>query len=218
MISSSGNIIENGARIVGDVTGDGKADVIKIDFASGTVMLPPSKGIAFDEVVGLPNTFSATKFVQLTDLTGSGKTDLIGLTESGEIIVALNSGDNTFNTVVSWGFVSDVMPSGIIPEQTNVAFGSMDKSKGNDLVIFADSGVYVAVNNFNFNEAVKVVDTLGAKDAESGHVYGGTNSDNLALLVTSQATVLTTSLVMGTQLFTPLFIMVTVRFGVPHKK
>ena len=78
LISSVGNTVASSARIIGDVSGDGREDVVKVDYASGKVYLALSDGKAFLTPVELDNTFAGKKQVQLADLTGDGKAELIG--------------------------------------------------------------------------------------------------------------------------------------------
>lgn len=182
LISSAGNTVASSARVIGDVSGDGRDDVVKVDYATGKVYLALSDGQAFLTPTQLSNTFSGKHQVQLADLTGDGKAELVGLDDSGNIYVALNTGDNGFATETSWGTIAALLGS----EDTatggfNIGLGQLDATPGADLIIFADNGTYQAMNTgTGFAPAIQAVKDFGTDtiiDAASNRPYGNSTSD-----------------------------------------
>jgi|GEM_PF-3662499 len=182
LISSAGNTVASSARVIGDVSGDGRDDVVKVDYASGKVYLALSDGHVFQTPAELSNTFSGKHQVQLADLTGDGKAELVGLDNSGNIHVALNTGDNRFAAESSWGTIATVLGSAdTTTGGFNIGFGQLDATHGADLIIFADNRTYQAMSTgTGFNAAELAVDNFGTNtiiDAASNKPYGNSTSD-----------------------------------------
>ena len=179
LISSSGNTIATSSRIIGDVSGDALQDVVKVDYATGDVHLALSTGQAFSTPVKLEHTFSARHQVQLTDVSGDGKADLVGLADNGDIYVAVNNGNNTFESETAWGNINSLLPN--VTTGSNISFGEIDSTPGTDLVIFADTGTYYASNNgVGFNTPKLLISDFGANnmvDSSSGQQFGNSTSN-----------------------------------------
>ena len=181
LISSVGNTVASSARIIGDVSGDGREDVVKVDYASGKVYLALSDGKAFLAPVELDNTFAGKKQVQLADLTGDGKAELIGLDDSGSIHVALNTGDNRFAVDTVWGTVPTLLSADTTIGGFNIGFGQLDATPGADLVIFADHGTYYATSTgTGFADATLAINDFGTDtpvDTAGDQTFGNSTSD-----------------------------------------
>ena len=179
LISASGNTVATTARIIGDVSGDALQDVVKVDYATGTVHLALSTGQAFSTPVTLEHTFSARHQVQLTDLSGDGKADLVGLADNGDIRVAVNSGNNTFEPETVWGNINSLLPG--MTTGSNISFGKIDNTPGTDLVIFADTSTYYASSHgAGFAPPKLLISDFGTTDlvdSSSGQQFGNSASD-----------------------------------------
>lgn len=182
LISSTGNTVTNSARIIGDVSGDGLQDVVKVDYSTGKVYLSLSNGQSFSEPVELESTFSAQHQVHLADLTGDGKADLIGLDAQGNIHVALNTGNNSFAPESIWGNITSLLTSDTVASGFNIGFGQLDGTLGDDLVIFADNRTYYATSTGSgFSRPNLMVNDFGSTtpvDDSSNRFYGNSTSDH----------------------------------------
>ncbi|MGF1684673.1 ElyC/SanA/YdcF family protein [Photobacterium minamisatsumaniensis] len=188
LTSATGSDHLNSARIIGDVSGNGLQDAVKVDFANGDIFLATSTGEGFNEPQLLSTAFSATNHVQLIDLTGNGLADLVGMADNGDIFVALNDGEQGFNNEVLWGSVGEpAEPSPtaddthVKPADYNIAFGKVLGGEAADLIVFADNGTFVAANQGDkFGPLELLVDDFGSLDsvdAESGKQFEGNDSD-----------------------------------------
>lgn len=89
-------------RLVGDLTGNSKANIvgfsvddawISLNNGDGIFSQPKSAGVGFNLNTGW-TTAEYPRF--LADLTGNGKADIIGF-GAGGVWIALNKGDGTFD-------------------------------------------------------------------------------------------------------------------------
>jgi spore germination protein YaaH len=87
------------ATLTGDVTGDGKADVVAVNAVQTFVM--PSAGTGFAPVAAWSNTpFYGTRGTFLADANGDGKADLIAVND-GSVWVMLSTGSG-FGPPAQW--------------------------------------------------------------------------------------------------------------------
>jgi hypothetical protein len=87
------------ATLIGDVTGDGKADVVAVNAGQTLVML--STGTGFAAPTGWSNTpFFGTRGTFLADVTGDGKADLIAVNDSSVWVMASTGAG--FGPPVQW--------------------------------------------------------------------------------------------------------------------
>jgi hypothetical protein len=93
----------NGAQLLGDVTGDGKADAVVFYKASGTWFVEPSNGSGFTSAQQWIAGFGAGSTKQfLADVNGDGKADAIAYwSGSGDYYVALSNGSG-FGSPTRW--------------------------------------------------------------------------------------------------------------------
>lgn len=194
LTSAEGSTHLNSARIIGDVSGNGLQDAVKVDFNTNEVYLATSTGDGFDEPQLLPTVFSANNHVQLIDLTGNGFADLIGMTDNGDILVAINDEKQGFLNEVSWGKAHNAeAPAESLPESAsidtpikpaayNIAFGNILGGNAADLVVFTTNGTYVAANQGDkFDPLTLLIDDFGSNDfvdsPTNRNVFGGNDSD-----------------------------------------
>lgn len=196
LTSATGSDHLNSARIIGDVSGNDMQDAVKVDFNTQLVFLAISTGEGFGEPQLLSTVFTAKHHVQLIDLTGNGLADLVGMNDTGDILVAINNGEQGFDNEVNWGNISAAVSTpatddvksvnasstiNVKPAPYNIAFGNVSGGEAADLIVFADNGTYVAANQENkFGTLTQIVADFGSQnlvDSESGEFFGGNDSD-----------------------------------------
>jgi hypothetical protein len=138
-------------RLVADLTGDGKADIvgfsdddawISLNNGDGTFGQPKPAGIGFGLNTGW-TTAEHPRF--LADLTGDGKADIVGFGDAG-VWIALNNGGGTFGpaqfALEDFGY----QQAWRVEKHVRLLADLTGDCKG-DIVGFGDAGVYVALNN-----------------------------------------------------------------------
>jgi len=143
--------IDQHPRVVTDITGDGKADIVGFGDAGVWVALgngdgtfqPPKLTLA---EFGFSQGWRVDQHPRfVVDLTGDGKADIVGFGDAG-IWVALGDGDGTFQPAkfVLAEFGPDKGWQGTKhPRMT----GDLNADRRADLVGFGDAGVWMALSN-----------------------------------------------------------------------
>ena len=154
-------------RLLADLTGDGRADII--GFGPDGVWVALNNGKATFESpkhviaeLGFNNVWQVAKHPRfLTDLTGDGRADIVGFGDDG-VWVALNNGNGTFQApkfvAAELGF-----NSGWRVDRHPRFLTDLTGDGRADIVGFGDDGVWVALNNGNgtFQAAKFVLTDLG---------------------------------------------------------
>jgi hypothetical protein len=165
---ASGWRVEKHLRLLADLTGDGRADVVGFGETGVWVSLNAGKGAfgapkkVLDDFGYAAGGWRLEKHPRfLADLTGDGRADIVGFGETG-VWVALNAGDGTFaapQKVLS-GFGHN---TGWRPERHPRFLADLTGDGRADIVGFGDAGVWVAMNTGNgtFAAPKRVVDDFG---------------------------------------------------------
>jgi len=155
-------------RLVGDLTGDGNADIVgfgpdgvwvSLNNGDGTFRQPRRANIGFGVNQGW-TTAEHPRF--LADLNGDGKADILGFGDDG-VWIALNNGDGSFAparyVLANFGF-----NQGWRVESHPRFLADLTGDKKPDIVAFGDAGVWTALNNGDgtFADARFVIGDLGA--------------------------------------------------------
>ncbi len=152
-------------REVGDVTGDGKADIV--GFGAGGVYASLSNG---DGTFGSP-ILASTSFGasngwtsqdqyprELADVTGNGRADIVAFASDG-VYVSLSNGDGTFGSPIlastSFGANNGWTSQTQYPRELADVTGNGKE----DIVAFASNGVYVSLANGDGTFAAPILAT-----------------------------------------------------------
>ncbi len=140
-------------RVLADVTGDGRADIVGFGNAGVYVSLNNGNGTFQAPVLAVGNFgYNAggwrverhPRF--LADLTGDGRADIVGFGNAG-VWVALNNGDGTFQApqlvVANFGYDA----GGWRVERHPRFLADLTGDGRADIVGFGNAGVWVALNN-----------------------------------------------------------------------
>lgn len=171
---SAGWRVGTHVRTLADVTGDGRLDVVA--FASNRVAVGVNRGSSFGPSTPWLRTmgssasaggWNTTRHLRLVvDVNGDGRADLVGFGESG-VVVALSTGSG-FSAPKQWsssfgadrGWRQDVTPRQLL---------DMNGDGRPDIVGFARSGVYVALNTgSSFAAPTRWTTSFGANSSSAG--------------------------------------------------
>ncbi|MDQ1274818.1 MAG: hypothetical protein QG610_390 [Euryarchaeota archaeon] len=161
--------VEYHPRILADMTGDGKADIVGFGNAGVYVSLNKGDG-TFKESKMVLNKFGyeaggwrVDKHPRfLTDLTGDRKADIIAFGDSG-VYVSLNKGDGTFQepkmVLKEFGYEA----GGWRVDKHPRFLADLTGDGKADVIAFGDSGVYVSLNKGDgtFKESKMVLNKFG---------------------------------------------------------
>jgi Big-like domain-containing protein/VCBS repeat protein len=181
---------------VGDMNGDGKADVVVAYFnglsrtsSQMTVQSLISKGDG-TFTAGNGQTFNVSASLQLTgfspvalgDLNGDGKLDIAALfleqtgRSSGNFVVttALGNGDGTFGTLGTNSVIADSWSQFGPPSETGVQILDINNDGKNDVLTAAGLYLYVALGNGDNTFATPVKSTFAG---DAAMVFADVNGD-----------------------------------------
>lgn len=177
-------------RELGDVNGDGMADIVAFGDSGTTVALSDGSGFGAGEIwiddFGFDQGWRMGEHErQLADVNGDGLDDIVGFGDS-HVIVATSNGRG-FDPVEFWshGFSSD---NGWSASEHEREMADANGDGLADIIAFGDDGVHVALSNGSgFEEAVKWSEDFGNADgwSQSGDVRtaNDVNGDGLADIV-----------------------------------
>ncbi len=166
-------------RLLADITGDGRADIIGFGDAGVYVALSNGDGSFQFQPIPVLDDFGLDaggwhvdkhpRF--LADITGDGRADIIGFGDAG-VYVALSNGDGTFApvqfTIADLGYEA----GGWRTDKHPRLLADITGDGRADIIGFGDAGVYVALSNgdgsFQF-QPIPVLDDFGL-DAGGWHV------------------------------------------------
>jgi hypothetical protein len=181
---------------VGDINGDGKADVIVAYFnglsrtsSQMTVQSLISKGdgtftAGKGQTINVAASLQLTGFspVALGDLNGDGKLDIAALfleqtsQTTGNIVVttALGNGDGTFGTLGTNSVIADTWSQFGPPSETGVQILDINNDGKNDVVTAAGLYLYVALGKGDNTFATPVTSTFAG---DAAIVFADLNGD-----------------------------------------
>jgi phospholipase C len=164
-------------RLMGDITGDGRADIV--GFANDGVWTALSNGDGtfaaprkvLDDL-GFAHSWRVANHTRtLADVTGDGRMDIVAFGDAG-VWVALSNGDGTFQAprlvVADMGFKQGWRP-GLHPRFVTDLTGDGKA----DLLGFANAGVFsaTATGGGNFGTLHEVLNDFGAKSSPIKHIF-----------------------------------------------
>jgi FG-GAP-like repeat len=158
--------VDRHPRVLADVTGDGRADIVAFGDAGVYIALSNGDG-TFTEVGRVIDNFGYRAGGWrvdmhprvLADVTGAGRADIVGFGGAG-VYVALSNGDGTFTEVgrviddfaYNGGWRVDVpgrpmQPGGWAVDRHPRVLADITGERGADIVGFGNDGVWVALSN-----------------------------------------------------------------------
>ncbi|MDK1313335.1 S8 family serine peptidase [Pseudoalteromonas ardens] len=164
--SAGGWRVENHPRMMADVNGDGRDDVV--GFANAGVYVSLSTGSSFTAPQKWNSGFGYTAGGwrtdkhprMMADVNGDGKQDVVGFANAG-VYVALSTG-TSFSAAKQWVGSFGYTAGGWRVEQHPRMMADVNGDGKQDVVGFANAGVYVSLSNgSSFSSPQKWVGSFG---------------------------------------------------------
>jgi len=140
-------------RMLGDVNGDGKDDLVGFGYAGVFVGLANSAGTGFNAPSMWTNAFNYNEGWRvdmhprmLGDVNGDGKDDLVGIGYAGTFVALANSAGTGFNAPSMWTSAFSYEIGWRVDKHPRM-LGDANRDGRDDLIGFGDDGVYVALAN-----------------------------------------------------------------------
>jgi hypothetical protein len=164
-----------GAVAVGDFNGDGKLDVALWGNENGNmalqIYLGDGKGdLTYSGTYVAPNSnsFGPTEAdLQVADVNGDGKLDIIGNTPYNGVFVFPGNGDGTFGTAANYSTNADIAPG------MAIAIGDLNGDGKPDIAVSINRGMSVLLNNGD--------GTFGAPTYYNASSYQGAGQAGIAI-------------------------------------
>jgi len=190
---ANGWTVSQTVRTVGDVNGDGRADII--GYGSDGVYVGISNGVnGFNAItkwsssLAAANGWTVADYVRTVgDVNGDGSADLVGFGQDG-VYVATSNGVNGFNPVSKWLTAFDLAHGWTVKDYVRT-IGDVNGDGKADAVGFGLDGVYVATSNGvnGFNPVSKWSSVLAAANGwnvkDYVRILGDISGDGLDDLV-----------------------------------
>ena len=149
LAAANGWNVSQYVRTVGDVNGDGRADLVGFGLDGVFVALALNPGPGFGPVSKWTSSFdlshgwTVSQYVRTVgDLNGDNKADLVGFGADG-VYVALSNGTNAFNAISRWTSSFDLSHGWTVASYVRTV-GDANGDGLDDLIGFGLDGVYVA--------------------------------------------------------------------------
>ncbi|ALV43649.1 hypothetical protein AU252_22805 [Pseudarthrobacter sulfonivorans] len=200
--SAGGWTTEEHPRLLGDVNGDNRADIVGFS-SKGVIVATGNANGTFTQVSGRLDNFGAhpdaggwttAKHPRLLgDVNGDKRADIVGFSSKG-VMVATGNANGTF-TLVSGrldNFGADPSAGGWTTEEHPRLLGDVNGDNRADIVGFSSKGVIVATGNANgtFTQVSGRLDNFGAHPDAGGwttakhpRLLGDVNGDKRADIV-----------------------------------
>jgi hypothetical protein len=203
---------------IADVNGDGKPDILEVDFGGAGVLLGNGDG-TFQPRVGYNTGGYACCSVVVGDINGDGKLDLVvGNWASGTVAVLLGNGDGTFQSAVTQAesdprslAVADLNGDGRLDLVVGTSDGNNTPLVGVMLhvgAVAAKTKVIASLNPSVFGQSVKFTATVSSGSGiPPGTVvfFDGSTSLGSATLVNGHGSIFTSVLQAGSDSITAVY-------------
>lgn len=141
-----------------DLAGDGKEDLVTVDDSTIRILLNNGLGdFTLGETFTIPDTgngIGVVSRIEVADLTGNGKLDIVALTSTGIVSVLMGNGEGTFAAPYSFASVGEYA--------TSLALADVNGDEKPDVIVGTDAPtneIDVFLNNGNGTfQAPKVID------------------------------------------------------------
>jgi hypothetical protein len=150
---SHGWTVANYVRTVGDVNGDGRADLVGFGLDGVYVALASNPGPGFGTVskwsgsLAAGNGWTVADYVRTVgDVNGDGRDDLVGFGLDGVYVALASNPGPGFGAVSKWSSSFDLSHGWTVSQYVRTV-GDLNGDGKADLLGFGSDGVYVALSN-----------------------------------------------------------------------